>query len=243
LQKSQDMRDGGRHFDFGHLIIGVDARASFRTRSLPLAGMGGTGLEISTWLGDLGGGAAMLAFTRGSAPSTPAITRFRGTDFGGSINLEGDVAGFVVGHTGGGSPSAAALGSGGLADAIAAYVADPIWPSRAERFENMYEPAGPGRVAALTDTFAAQIEAFAVWYLLQRLASKGAFSPAKIRLAATHVTGAARECATLFVEALERSRSTGGGKIEAAGPGPKPTPAGSPNRMLTLAALAADALD
>ncbi|MFM2419024.1 MAG: hypothetical protein RL385_3747 [Pseudomonadota bacterium] len=91
LQGSQDAVDGGRHFDFGHLIIGADARDNGRDDfGIPFVG---TGLEASTWLGDLGGGAAMLAMSRATAPSTPAITRFRGSDYGGSINLEGDIGG------------------------------------------------------------------------------------------------------------------------------------------------------
>src|SRR5690606_13040903 len=97
LQASQDVVDGARHVDFGHLIIGLEARFEGEISNITLTGH--SGLEAATWLGDLGGGAAMLANSRVTAPSTRAQTRFRGTNFGGSINLEGDVASYVVANS------------------------------------------------------------------------------------------------------------------------------------------------
>ncbi len=69
LQGSQDCKDAGRLVDFGHLIIGLDSRRKWVSRSYNFA-EGGTGLEIVTWLGDLGGGAAMLAKDRVEKPDT-----------------------------------------------------------------------------------------------------------------------------------------------------------------------------
>ena len=115
LKDSQDMVDpSGRQVDFGHLIIGLDARADpalasnikYPVKALVTSidiDLGGTGTELVTWLGDLGGGAASLASKRVAVPATSASTVFTSSDYGGSINLEGDVAGSVV-ATGG--PSA-----------------------------------------------------------------------------------------------------------------------------------------
>jgi hypothetical protein len=83
LKNSQDTVDpGGRHVDFGHLLIGLDARfdPAFASKvSYPVLGgvtsvdLGGTGTELVTWLGDLGGGAASLAITRVGASGTKPI--------------------------------------------------------------------------------------------------------------------------------------------------------------------------
>jgi hypothetical protein len=96
MRQSRDVQEGDRHVDFSHLIIGMDARRSRIARNTTLPTQGGTGLELSTWLGDIGGGAGMLAKDRVSSPNRPALTRFVGLNFGGSNNLEGDVAGYVV---------------------------------------------------------------------------------------------------------------------------------------------------
>src|SRR5580704_13840856 len=41
LQASQDMAEGARSLDFGHLIIGLDARESAIARNVPFPGFGG----------------------------------------------------------------------------------------------------------------------------------------------------------------------------------------------------------
>src|SRR5205814_2330484 len=98
---------------------------------------GGTGLEISTWLGDLGGGAGMLAVNRVTAPSTRAVTKFRGLDFGGSPNLEGDIAGYMASSTTGSLELAIPPG-GMIADALQTYLspvaAGTAWNSRCTNF-------------------------------------------------------------------------------------------------------------
>jgi len=70
LQQSQSIHDRSRGFgiDIGHVLIGLETRASSRMRDIPLEGQGGTGVEIVTWLGDLGGGAASPARRYASAP-------------------------------------------------------------------------------------------------------------------------------------------------------------------------------
>lgn len=62
--------------DFGHLIIGLDARRSWRASNFHIPTQGGTGLEICTWVGDLGGGVGNLATKRVNNPKIRAKTLF-----------------------------------------------------------------------------------------------------------------------------------------------------------------------
>jgi len=84
--------------DFGHLMIGLDARRSLVARYLNLP-FGGSGLENVTWIGDLGGGAGMLAYKRVANPQLRAkkLVFDSDHDYGCSINIEGDISGYVVG--------------------------------------------------------------------------------------------------------------------------------------------------
>jgi hypothetical protein len=183
----------------------------------------------------------MLAFERVVNPDARAISRFRGSDYGGSINLEGDVAGFVVGAYGK-ALTAPVFRNDSISDSISTYLEEAAWTVRAKTFLQMYDYSVPPDKADLVDEWCEQIESFAVWYLVQRLSSKGKLSPASMRIAARHVKGAARETALLFFEALERSRATGG-PIEAPSPGPAPSPPGDASVRLEAAATAAEALD
>lgn len=99
LYQSPEVTESARKMtDFGHLIIGLDARLNYihRNTNLPY---GGTGLENVTWIGDIGGGAGMLAYHRTKDPKTRAkkIVFDSAHDYGCSINIEGDIAGYVVG--------------------------------------------------------------------------------------------------------------------------------------------------
>lgn len=100
-------------FDFGHCIIGLDCRNSFLSRNYAVPGHGGgTGFEVCTWLGDLGGGASMLAMKRANTNSPPrAITIFPkgGHSYGSWVNIEGDVAAYLVASDVGGAEGAKAL--------------------------------------------------------------------------------------------------------------------------------------
>lgn len=84
--------------DFGHVIIGLDSRRSYRSKKISL-GHGGTGLEMNTWVGDLGGGTANLSQQRILNPQKRARTLFPvdGHSYGSMVNLEGDIAAYVVG--------------------------------------------------------------------------------------------------------------------------------------------------
>ena len=84
--------------DFGHLMIGLDARRSYIARFTNLP-FGGTGLENVTWVGDIGGGAGMLAYKRALNPTIRAkkMVFDSAHDYGCSINIEGDIAAYIVG--------------------------------------------------------------------------------------------------------------------------------------------------
>lgn len=85
--------------DFGHLMIGLDARRSYISRFVNLP-YGGTGLENVTWIGDIGGGAGMLAYKRVTNPIIRAKKLVFDSlhDYGCSVNIEGDIAGYVTGR-------------------------------------------------------------------------------------------------------------------------------------------------
>ena len=138
IQASQSIHDGGREIDVGHVMIGLETRGSIIMRNTPMPGQGGTGIEIVTWLGDLGGGAADLARRRATAPSTPVSIIFTNSssDYGVMDNLEGDAGGYLVacGSTPGGAPT---WGGGTIADVLSNYLpAGPTreWSTRAGRF-------------------------------------------------------------------------------------------------------------
>lgn len=231
LQDSQDMVDpSGRHFDFGHLIIGLDARFDPKLStnvSYPVMGinidMGGTGPELVTWVGDLGGGTARLARARVKAPGTSASISFVGSDYGGSINLEGDVAAYAVASGSSTALSAPSIPAGkSVSDALQDYLSPSApgaaWKDRAKLFLAMnggtFDPSGAltNRVA-LIGAFSAKFQVFACNYLASRVKDNHLTS-ATAKAAASHVIPASEEVAETFVNALEDSLKTGG-KIEA----------------------------
>lgn len=235
LRASQDISDGSRHVDVGHLLIGLDARQSYTSREINIPTQGGTGLEISTWLGDLGGGAGMLAVNRVNNPSTQAISKFKGSNFGGSINLEGDIAGYVVANDPKVSNKPSPLKMGDkqtLADALQAYLAPTgpslAWNSRATLFLQMNGALFDASKkitnrSALINTFGDKIADFACWYLVNRLRQQGRLDIKTLRVASQHVKGGSMEIAEIFVDALIHCHQNPGKKLEALGNGPAPS--------------------
>jgi len=235
LQKSQDTVDpSGRHVDFGHLIIGLDAREDPALGSnikypvpLPIGSydvdLGGTGTELVTWVGDLGGAAASLATRRATKP-TPSAEVFSGSDYGGSINLEGDVAGSAAATSSATAVTAPNIAAGKhLSDVLQDYLSptapSAAWTTRARTFLTI----NGGKVdavtgaltnrAALIGKFAPKLQQFACNYLASRVKDKH-ITFAQAKAAADHVIPCAVEVATVFVDALEDSSKTGG-KIQA----------------------------
>jgi hypothetical protein len=255
LQDSQDIVDpGGRQVDFGHLIIGLDARndpaltkeVSYPVDVGPLSiniGLGGTGTELVTWLGDLGGGAASLAAKRVDVPATNASTVFTGSDYGGSINLEGDVAASVVATGSSSAVTAPVIAAGkSLSDALEDYLAPAgpgaAWNNRATTFLTMngakFDASNTlTNRAALVTAFSKKIQEFACNYLASRVKDSH-LTYAKAKAASLHVPPSSEEVAAAFVDALDDSHKTGA-KVNATR-FPAPGPAGSGACTAQLAA-------
>ncbi|MBX6334701.1 hypothetical protein IRY61_05185, partial [Candidatus Saccharibacteria bacterium] len=242
LKDSQSMRDGTRSVDIGHLLIGVETRAG-PTRALPFAQQGGTGLEIVTWLGDLGGGAANLARQRASAPSKSVEWVFHNnsSDYGVTDNLEGDIAAYVVasGGTAGGVPKF----SGTVADAVNEYLKpkSSLWLNRARLFVTAIGGTVDRKgtvtnsaklVSALTD----KLYDFGVWYAATRWVPSGQLAGSAALHTCTHIRGAANEIATVFVRTLEQAIIKAPANVVAGPPYPTPTPPGTCQSTLLKAA-------
>lgn len=209
LKRSQDVPHPtlGK-VDIGHLIIGLNARSSWTSRVPDIPSQGATGLEIVTWVGDLGGATAQLARSRLTAPATPASRYFTGrsgTDYGADSNLEGDIAAYVAAAPAGATsaPSLTVPASGSIADALAAYfAAGGVSTNRAKSFLQMLGGAFAG--SAITNRadiellMATKFRDFGRWYAGQRF---GATVLASIR---PLLADAGRDVAHEFMEWLLR---------------------------------------
>ncbi|NYI04564.1 hypothetical protein [Allostreptomyces psammosilenae] len=244
LKDSQSIRDGARSVDIGHLLIGLETRTSI-TRALVYP-EGGTGLEVVTWLGDLGGGAANLARRRAKDPAANVEVVFHNasSDYGVTDNLEGDAAAYMVaaGTNPGGPP---ALG-GTVSDAVKAYLIPATssgWTKRAAGFSTAIgatvAPTGITNAATLTTSLTKKLTDFGYWYAATRWLPTGELVGRSAARTCEHMEGAAKEIATVFVATLSRNITAPNTPIKATPPYPPPSSAGVCNsRLLQLAALA-----
>ena len=234
LQSSQSMHVGKFGIDIGHVLIGLETRATESMRTISIPGQGGAGIEIVTWLGDLGGGAASLARKRITNPLTPVSFIFNNTssDYGVMDNLEGDAGGYLV-ATGSNPGGAPVYSQGGIAAALADYL--PItstnqWATRAARFTTALGGSvsssritnAPAFINKLTD----QLYDFAIWYAATRWIPSGELIGKQAEIFCTHVKGCAREVATVFVTTLAHAIADSSSPIKAAQPYPKPSAQG-----------------
>lgn len=249
LQASQSIADRGRVVDIGHALIGMDARLRVTSRTIPIPSQGGTGLQIVTWLGDLGGGAAHLAFLRATNPRQSVASVFvnRASDYGTVDNLEGDVAGHLIAcDDSPGGPLVFPPGTG-IADAVATYLpgtTSVAWTTRAARFAaTIGLTAQSGRLVVSSGALTAvaqQIWDFAVFYLTTRYIAAGQLRGPQISIACKHLRGASTEVATVFLRTLATavaSPSVSG--VRASAPWPAATPPGQCESSI-LAAAATD---
>jgi len=234
LKDSQDVAHPTMgKIDVGHMIIGLNSRASWASRVPDMPTQGATGLEIVTWVGDLGGATAQLArrrLTRPSAPASAFFTGTSGTDYGADSNLEGDIASYVTGATAG-AASAGALtvpAGGGIADALAAYfVSSGGSAERAKAFLQMLGGTFTGTTltnrAAVELTMATKFRDFGRWYAGQR------FGPAVLSQIRTLLAAAGRDIAAEFMNWLLRRRAGASAPpVAPRGRGTAPTPAPTP---------------
>ncbi len=258
LNASQDVTEsagshGSAGLDFGHLMIGLDARRSVAARTVPQPVGQVTGLEASTWAGDLGGGAARLAVDRVGSATAPALRYFTGNDYGASSNLEGDVGAYAAASGPGlGAPALSIPPGSTLADALETYMighsATHAPAGRNTRAAAFLRAMGGSLDAggALTNravvvgTIAAGNENFGCWYLVNYMRQHGGLDLARAEEASHHLVGTAHEIAELFVTALERSSTGRSPTIAVTGPAPTPSPRAA-NGTCTTAILAARA--
>jgi hypothetical protein len=248
LQNSQSIVDSGRGIDLGHTLIGVETRNSIVMRNVPMAGQGGTGIEIVTWLGDLGGGAASLARKRATVPTTSVQVIFenRTSDYGVMDNLEGDAGGYLVacGTTPGGAqvwPTGK-----GVADVLGNYLplsSSAQWNTRAARFVTALGGTLSGTTISnaktFIDTLTDKLYAFAVWYAATRWIPSGELLGKAAEDACKHMKGAANEVATVFVQTLSKAITAPTAAIKATAPYPSPTAIGArcDSTLLSLASI------
>lgn len=232
LQLSQDITAKSGKVDIGHLMIALDARNATvlgqPVPNLPFPGFGGSGVEIVTWLGDLGGGAASLALDRARSPKSPppVSSKFTGTDYGAASNLEGDVSGFLVARgsaaSSGGADVPSIPAGKGIADALDDYFGasgkapSTAWDQRAKTFLTVYggtfdATGNLTNAGTVIDTFADKIESFACEYLTQRKADSSAkISDTQFLDAADNIRPCSKEVAETFVNTLvDVSKSPG----------------------------------
>jgi|JI10StandDraft_1071094.scaffolds.fasta_scaffold12139_8 hypothetical protein len=250
LRNSAEVTDpAGKGTDFGHIMAGLDAQ-NWAARTLP-TGSGGTGLDVVTWLGDIGGGGGMLAMNRGGAmaPRDPDATAYGKFslphDYGASVNIEGDIAGTVGVEVSPDRPFSASL----AAYLNATEEGGERYNQRAQLFlEFLGGTVVDGKLAdesALIDKLADQCETFGTIYAITRMQSKGAGTPATVRETGRHIAGASREMATIYVKTLAAALSDPKKPIQAkADMDPGVTAAApAPTTQFELAALAMEAAE
>jgi hypothetical protein len=220
LRSSPEVKDGNRSVDIGHLIIGLEARTKFVAREIGIPMNGGTGLEIVTWLGDLGGGAGMVAMKRAenaSIRSKTIVYNASGNDYGCKINLEGDVAAYVLAmdKSEKDDPSYPDVKEYGyVSDAIANYLLPKYnkisddWTNRAKLFAEMigfeFDNNKLTNKDDITEDLADQIFDFADNYALIRLQNNDQLTKDKAAKTSEHTRGASKEVAKIFVDLIEK---------------------------------------
>lgn len=201
--------------DIGHVLIGMNARMRMASRSFSFPVAGATGLEITTWVGDLGGAAARLAMARVKAPKTPAQRFFVGNDYGAPSNLEGDVSAYIVGE----DPTVTTTGkvqlppSGLITDVLKEYFIEKKGHRpRCRRFLILQGGTFSGSTLKNRPSVHAnmqdKIASFGKMYLINFVQQKG-LPLTTIPAALPHLSNAARDVTKLFINKLLACDQTG----------------------------------
>lgn len=253
LRRSQDVRDSGYMVDTGHALIGMETRSNLAGRHYTFPRMGGTGIEIVTWLGDMGGGAANLAWrrsasSRAASRSVRTLFRINDSDYGAPINIEGDIAGYCIGA--GSSVDAPDFSSGKtIADLFREFL--PISRSSRTRYARRtrdflmmlggtFRSSSSNRLtskAGLISTLANKMKQFGEVYMLQRYILGQGIAHDRVQKACKQLPGCSQEVATVFVNGLLNGVSNPRRFVRGVGPWPRPTrPASSCNSLALDAA-------
>jgi len=241
-----------RILDWGHVIIGLESRTNFSSRKNLLVGFGGSGLACNTWLGDLGGGAGTLAFRRARGNvSSRAISVFglTGSSFGAPINLEGNVGAYLIGREiddpdEPDGPTDVSFPENNETNPIATIVSNYVgtttpsadWNNRGKLFLQMLGGEFTGTTLTnrndLIDDLAEQIETFGSRYVVLRVKDgvPAAQIPQTFAAISRHIAGAAKEVASIFVDALVYTVAHPS-EIIRYRTNPDPTPAGPPSAI------------
>ena len=210
--------------DFGHLIIGLDSRRSWVSKNAKIPTQGGIGLEINTWLGDLGGGAGTLSNQRVKNPKKRAKTMFTSVhDYGATVNLEGDIAAYVVGMDEK-NPSDIVDATDNfktIHEALQDYF-DKKWNRRAFYFLAMIDIgakiSGNNIVYIKNDIVekcAKSIQDFSRWYIGMRMKDKASGGLEDFAKASANFKPVSEEIASIFIDGLLHVVKTPSDKITA----------------------------
>jgi DNA segregation ATPase FtsK/SpoIIIE-like protein len=191
LQASQDV--GG--IDMGHMFIGLDARMRASSRDGNAVGLQASGLDLVTWVGDLGAGTARFAFDR--ARGLNDVERyFHGTDYGAESNLEGDIAAYLVGSDKTNRLEAPALPSGRVAPALSSYFGDvKNWQSRKKHFFKILSSTVKGPGDGLPD----RVASFAQLYYATRIVSDHVTQVRRLALGRGNIHDCSRQVTQRFL--------------------------------------------
>lgn len=247
LKDSAVVRHQDRWMDAGHILAGLEPWTRLGAARLPLLGQGGTGLELGTWLGDLGGAAGLLVLQRLENPMARAVPLlFPKHTYDLRPDLEGDVARYLVARDPIVKDHVSLLKSSqfvSVAHALEDYAQKPEsdWADRWRLFARPWGPkraAPPAHLSRRQDLLAwvrKKIQGFTNWYLLDRLQDAGRMSRATLAEAFRHVEGAAAELSELFLSVLEQGLPPGASMDL---PDLPASPPGPPRGLLALGRLA-----
>jgi hypothetical protein len=211
-----------RMLDVGHLFIGMDARRSWLARNINWP-LGGTGLENVTLIGDLGGGAGMLAFRRVEKPTIRAksLVFDSNYDYGCSVNIEGDIASYYCGlntedvYTISNPENHIQLADGseksqkiykGIYSAIESYISPNNWPFRSKRFLKMlgFEFDNENKLTNRTkilENIVDSVEGFAQAYIILRANDKN-YEKEKLFTSFAYINSAAKEVCEIWLDGM-----------------------------------------
>ena len=238
-------------FDFGHCIIGLDCRRSFISRNAAIPGHGGgTGFEVCTWLGDLGGGASMLAMKRAAGnPTQRAIKMFpkSGHIYGSWVNIEGDAAAYLIASAVGGAEGAKSLDldpDKRLSTVLEEYLLNTNESNfKTERARHMLLALGcdfdeNGAITNEMDVraiVANKIYEFADLYMVQWFYGENKLDIDRALNASKHFLSASIEVTSIFFHMLKNCMGTPGLPLTPVGIDPDPRPPTKP--MLKYVAM------
>lgn len=245
LKSSPEVTDGNNGVDWGHVIIGLEARLNWCSREINTVAHSSSGLEITTWIGDIGGGAGMLAYKRIGNPNKRAKDMFNGkSDFGGWINLEGDIAAYLIGRDRNNfdsTPSVSYEAGDYIADLVEDYLLpqpatdDSEWNQRGKLFLKMIggDITEDGTLAnedELSESVSREVEDFAENYVINMATGRNSdndpSNDVNMYQASRYLEGASKEITDIFIHTLLKAANEPDEPVKAGGFDPDPTPPG-----------------